>query len=249
MQNRNLALPAVQAANVSHLSAKVAPAVSNETLYRTRWTCLALLISFVATSVCGTDVKMLITLMHNFEIVNFDSGEKYESVSLSGVFKADDQKLHWLPIASRLQYNIATLCYNSFTKCYPIYLSELLTVYYPCHENLPHIFHKNQDLWTTSFSSTCLTQWKSLPFEVRHSALASSFKQALKNHLFKSAYNFCLNHPHLCVYVCVCLRACVRARVRARAICRCTFSCLQCIRLYMSCVRTDQSLVTCVFIY
>ena len=152
LQNRNLALPAVQAANVSHLSAKVAPAVSNQTLYRTRWTCLALLISFVATSVCGTDVKMLITLMHNFEIVNFDSGEKYESVSLSGVFKADDQKLHWLPIASRLQYNIATLCYNSFTKCYPIYLSELLTVYYPCHENLPHIFHKNQDLWTTSFS-------------------------------------------------------------------------------------------------
>ena len=25
------------------------------------------------------------------------------------------QKLHWLPIVSRIQYKVATLCYNSFT--------------------------------------------------------------------------------------------------------------------------------------
>ena len=88
--------------------------------------------------------------MQNFEMVNFDAGEKYESMSLSGVFKTDDQKLHWLPIASRIQYKIATLCYHSYTKCY-IYI-YILTVYNPCHENVPHIFHKNQNLWTTNFS-------------------------------------------------------------------------------------------------
>ena len=41
------------------------------------------------------------------------------------------QKLHWLPVVSRIQYKVATLCYNSFTESYPVYLSELLTVYHP----------------------------------------------------------------------------------------------------------------------
>ena len=37
------------------------------------------------------------------------------------------QKLHWLPIVSRIQYKVAPLCYNSFTESYPAaYLSELL---------------------------------------------------------------------------------------------------------------------------
>ena len=33
------------------------------------------------------------------------------------------------------------------------------------------------------------TEWNSLPYDVRHSVSTSSFKQALKTHLFKSAYN------------------------------------------------------------
>ena len=39
------------------------------------------------------------------------------------------QKLHWLPVHSRIQYKISTLCYNSFSETYPLYLSELLTVF------------------------------------------------------------------------------------------------------------------------
>ena len=30
------------------------------------------------------------------------------------------QKLHWLPIVSRIQYKVATLCYNYFTESYPV---------------------------------------------------------------------------------------------------------------------------------
>ena len=40
------------------------------------------------------------------------------------------QKLHWLPVHSRIQHKISTLCYNSFSETYPLHLSELLTVYY-----------------------------------------------------------------------------------------------------------------------
>ena len=35
------------------------------------------------------------------------------------------QKLHWLPVHSRIQYKISTLCYNSFSETYPLYLSDL----------------------------------------------------------------------------------------------------------------------------
>ena len=44
------------------------------------------------------------------------------------------QKLHWLPVVSRIQYKDASLCYNSFTESYPFYLSELLTVYHPSRQ-------------------------------------------------------------------------------------------------------------------
>ena len=44
------------------------------------------------------------------------------------------QKLHWLPVVSRIQYKVTILCYNSFTESYPVYLSELLTVYHPSRQ-------------------------------------------------------------------------------------------------------------------
>ena len=107
------------------------------------------------------------------------------------------QKLHWLPVVSRIQYKVATLCYNSFTESYPVYLSELLTVYRPSRQlrsisdtrtfRIP--FTKTKTFGQRAFSFTGPTEWNSLPYDVRHSVSTSSFKQALKTHLFKSAYN------------------------------------------------------------
>ena len=50
-------------------------------------------------------------------------------------------------------------------------------------------FTKTKTFGQRLFSFTGPTQWNSLPYDVRHSASTSSFKQALKTHLFKSAYN------------------------------------------------------------
>ena len=44
------------------------------------------------------------------------------------------QKLKWLPVHSRIQYKISTLCYNSFSETYPLHQSERLTVYYPSRQ-------------------------------------------------------------------------------------------------------------------
>ena len=71
-----------------------------------------------------------------------DKLQKVQNSAARLVFKARKhehikpllQKLHWLPIVSRIQYKVATLCYNSFTESYPVYLSELLTVYHPSRQ-------------------------------------------------------------------------------------------------------------------
>ena len=103
------------------------------------------------------------------------------------------QKLHWLPIVSRIQYKVATLCDNSFTESYPVFLSELLTVYRPSRQRGSRTFRipftKTKTFGQGAFSFTGPTEWNSLPYDVRHSASTSSFKQALKTHLFKFAYN------------------------------------------------------------
>ena len=41
------------------------------------------------------------------------------------------QKLHWLPVVSRIQYKVASLCYNSFTESYPIFLNSWLSTVHP----------------------------------------------------------------------------------------------------------------------
>ena len=81
------------------------------------------------------------------------------------------QKLHSLPIVSRIQYKVATLCYNSFTESYPVYLSELLTVYHPSRQlrsisdtnTLRIPFTKSKTFGQRAFSFTGPTQWISLP--------------------------------------------------------------------------------------
>ena len=129
-----------------------------------------------------------------------DKLQKFQNSAARLVFKALKhehikpllQKLHWLPVVSRIQYKVTTLCYNSFTESYPVYLSELLTVYHPSRQlrsisdtrtfRIP--FTKTKTFGQRAFSFT-----GPLPCDVRHSVSTSSFKQALKTHLFKSAYN------------------------------------------------------------
>ena len=136
---------------------------------------------------------------------HFDKLQKVQNLAARLVFKALKhehikpllQKLHWLPVVSRIQYKVATLCYNSFTESYPVYLSEHLTVYHPPHNFAPYLTpessaclsQKQRPLDNELFSFTGPTQWNSLPYDIRHSVSTSSFKQALKTHLFKSAYN------------------------------------------------------------
>ena len=73
-----------------------------------------------------------------------DKLQKVQTSAARLVFKAHKhehikpllQKLHWLPVVSRILDKVATLCYNSFTESNPVYLSEHLTVYHPSRQLL-----------------------------------------------------------------------------------------------------------------
>ena len=103
------------------------------------------------------------------------------------------------------------MCYISFIQSYPVSLSELLTVYYPSEKRRsisdtktfrihppppppPHTHTHTHTNWTKGFFPT---QWNSLLYNVCYSA--SSFKQALKIHPFRSTYKIKSHHPHQCV--------------------------------------------------
>ena len=103
------------------------------------------------------------------------------------------QSLHWLPIRTRIQYKISTLCFNVVTGTGPQYLSELLHLYTPSRDlrssadtRILKIPRSNSKAFgQRSFShvgpSNCL-------YCLRHSDSQTSFRQALKTHLFQQSF-------------------------------------------------------------
>ena len=105
--------------------------------------------------------------------------------------------LHWLPVKKRIEYKIATICYNSFTGTAPSYLKDLLKPYVPGRPGLRSardtrkldtviMNMKTQGERSLTFQGPLI--WNSLPYNIRHAPSVSSFKSRLKTHLFKQAF-------------------------------------------------------------
>ena len=64
--------------------------------------------------------------------------------------------LHWLPVSSRMDYKISTLCLNTFTKSSPVHNAELLSTHLPDTSVHPRIralsifLSSNQVIWSKS---------------------------------------------------------------------------------------------------
>ena len=104
----------------------------------------------------------------------------------------------------------------------------------------PHTFHKNKNLWTTSFffhgpdTVELIIIWCS-------SLSINIFQASLKNSSLQ-IYIQLIPHPHAYVGVCVCACACVRACVRYSAVHFCVYLLVLCIRAQIriwSCLITD----------
>ena len=106
--------------------------------------------------------------------------------------------LHWLPVTHRIQYKISTICFSSISGTAPQYLSDLLQdkTVTPARQ-----FRSASDTRTfvtprvniktfgeRSFSYAGPSVWNNLPQTLRHSDSTSSFKAALKTHLFNNYF-------------------------------------------------------------
>jgi hypothetical protein len=107
------------------------------------------------------------------------------------------RELHWLPVQQRINYKLSTLCFSFFSGTSPSYISDLLKPYAPSRQLrsssddrilcIPRTRTKTYGQRTFSFCAA--TQWNSLPKHLRHSETVSTFKRALKTHLFKQHFD------------------------------------------------------------
>ena len=102
------------------------------------------------------------------------------------------RELHWLPVASRIQYKICTLAFRHFEGTLPVYLSSKLVSYSPSRslrsssEKLLKVPRYNlKSSGFRSFRSQAPHFWNSLPSSLRNSPSLPTFKKNLKTHLFK----------------------------------------------------------------
>jgi len=107
-------------------------------------------------------------------------------------------KLHWLPVAFRIDYKIAVLTYNALHNMAPSYLTEMCRLTASNPFLVPNRSATNGDLMQCGWNSVFYGQrsfyysspsvWNSLPITVRQQHSLISFKKHLKTHLFRQAY-------------------------------------------------------------
>ena len=104
--------------------------------------------------------------------------------------------LHWLPVQFRIQFKVLVHTYKAVHRQGPVYLSELIIPYCPPRTlrsengmllNVPRTRTKLYGNRRFDFSASTL--WNALPLDLRRAKSLDIFKQNLKTHLFKSAFN------------------------------------------------------------
>ena len=127
-------------------------------------------------------------------------------------------QLHWLPVQERILFKVLLLAYKALHDSGPAYLKELLsfqvptrelrfsTDYYlllPVYESecdpskqkkdrnaqlAPVPIYHYDDTKNRAFGVCVPYEWNKLPQELKAKETVSSFKTALKTHLFRIAY-------------------------------------------------------------
>ena len=105
------------------------------------------------------------------------------------------QKLHWLPIAERIQYKLMLITYKALNNQAPAYISDLLQPL--SHTRTLRSSSKNDLKIPRSHSVTygdrCFSiaapkLWNRLPLKLKCADNLNAFKRDLKTHLFREAF-------------------------------------------------------------
>ena len=103
-------------------------------------------------------------------------------------------ELHWLPVASRIHFKIATLTHKILSTGTPSYLPSLLSHYKPTRQlrssSSISSYNHPPKLNSTLLHFTQLHLWSGiacrLPADIRSSPSFQTFKKMLKTHYFRS---------------------------------------------------------------
>ena len=118
--------------------------------------------------------------------------KKKKSTSVTPLLK----ELHWLPIAQRIDYKCAILCYKCIHGLAPQYLRDILNLHQPrralrSSEDFLVLETPRTNLKSfgdRAFSSYAPRIWNSLPKKIRDIGKVEAFKKQLKHYLFLKAY-------------------------------------------------------------
>ncbi len=100
--------------------------------------------------------------------------------------------LHWLPVAARIKLKILMLAYITTTGSATAYFHSLIWIYIPSRSlrsaserRLVVPSQRGSKSLSRTFSFTVPGWWNELPTPIRNAGSLSTFKQQLKNHLFR----------------------------------------------------------------
>ena len=129
----------------------------------------------------------VLSLSYKLQKVQNNAARLVLKVSKTDHISPHFASLHWLPIESRLQYKLSSLCYNCLNSTAPYHLTELLRIYKPTRQLrsssgtsilcIPTI--RIHSLGQRSFSYAAPAVWNTLPYEIRSSNTISSFKSQI----------------------------------------------------------------------
>lgn len=101
------------------------------------------------------------------------------------------KELHWLPVAQRIQFRTLVHTYKALNHLSPKYLSSLLSIQRSSSYTLRSsvstclfVPKSKKRAGDSAFSIHAPRLWNKLPHPVRNSNSITSFKSALKTHLF-----------------------------------------------------------------
>ena len=107
-------------------------------------------------------------------------------------------KLHFLPIRQRIDFKVSLLAFKIKHKIAPDYLQELYEDYQPTTDitmrlgigrDISMFKYWDRSVNSKLFFCKLITNWNSLPFEIRTSETLSIFKTKLKTYYFKIAFS------------------------------------------------------------
>ena len=157
----------------------------------------------IACSLIGSRLDYCNSLLNGTSTANIDKLQRVQN-NLSRIVLGKPRRtpshelrktLHWLPIASRLQYKTALITFKALGTGQPSYLAELLSVQHTARQTrassdsqLHQPLAKSQ-MAGRGFRYQAPAIWNGLPKEMKAISTLNCFKSQLKTHYFKAAYD------------------------------------------------------------